>query len=165
MSLSGRRQPRAREDLRVCFLPRGAICCLLNQNSARRSTDAVVGKAGSFCQFRLVDVAEIHQNITAHCHANLLEVERANGMGRVVRSGLAGMCRGRSLRALISVRRWTWSVVGLEFRRDETVRSPPVTHEYALVRSELGKTAAAQRFHMHKNIGRLRAAGQEAKAA
>ena len=63
---------------------------------------------------------------------------------------------------LASVGVRTRSVVGLEFCRDETVWSFAVAHQHRLVRPELGEAAAPKRFHMDKNIGRLRT-GKKAK--
>ena len=62
----------------------------------------------------------------------------------------------------VSVRRWTRSVVGLEFRRHKSIWSLAITHEHGLIRPELGEAGALNGFHMHKNIGRLGTTGQKA---
>ena len=59
----------------------------------------------------------------------------------------------------VSVRGWTRSVVGLEFRRYQPAWPLAVAHEHGLARPELGEAAAPECFHMHKNIGRLGTAG------
>jgi hypothetical protein len=49
----------------------------------------------------------------------------------------------------VSVRGWTRSVIGLEFHRYETVWSPAVTHEYGLVRPELGEISSRCQVALH----------------
>ena len=63
------------------------------------------------------------------------------------------------------MRGWTRRTVRFELRRDETVWSLAITYQHGLVRPKLDETAAAKRFHMNKNVGRLGTACQEAKPA
>jgi hypothetical protein len=66
---------------------------------------------------------------------------------------------------IVSMRGWTGGVVGLKFRRHQSVWSPAVTHKYRLARPELSETEAPECFHMDKNIGRLRPASQKTKSS
>src|SRR5437763_16784910 len=55
--------------------------------------------------------------------------------------------------------------LGMNLGRHHTLRTGPEPYQHILTGTQLGHAKAAQRFHMHKNVGRALAAGQESEPA
>ena len=49
--------------------------------------------------------------------------------------------------------------------RHQALRPGPEAHQHGLTRPQFGQPIAAQRFHVHEDVGRALAAGEKSEAA
>src|SRR5436190_22724586 len=108
-----------------------------------------------FINALMPDIWELPGTLTRRLRQMPEAAAQVRGVRLTFPSAVVGSMRGQRRRAGL----------GMDLGRHHALGPRPEAHQHILARTQLGHAEAAQRFHMHENVRRTLATGQEAETA